>query len=289
MRSAKRLIAALALLLAVILAAEGMLQLASRFVAERSDASGMVGKDRILCVGDSHTYGVMVERGESYPARLQQILDRREPGLHAVVNRGVPGMNTSQLRNRVPGWLDYYRPDLLIVWAGVNNAWNTAELDRPPSALWSAVDRALLGSRLYRLLRVRLHTRSLDRGAVEYREAEGPDLSRVESHATADFAAIADEARAADVDLIFVTYPNPVGAFVGANDAMRRVAQEKGAYLVDSSLSLGRVPVEKREWHPGFHPGADTYAEIARDVSEIVLDRDGAAKRLPAPEGAAGS
>ena len=160
--------------------AELSLQVASLFAPERLEDGGDGARYRVLCVGDSHTWGAGVERDESYPGHLQRILDELRPGLFQVMNLGVPGMNTAQLRKRVPEWFSRHEPDLLVVWAGVNNAWNTAEVEDAPTSFLAWLDRQLLRSRVYRLGRVRFHDRKLERYALQRPEDgtwNGPDRS----------------------------------------------------------------------------------------------------------------
>jgi hypothetical protein len=47
------------------------------------------GKQTILCLGDSITYGYGVDDAHTYPARLQAVLDREFPGRYSVLNGGV--------------------------------------------------------------------------------------------------------------------------------------------------------------------------------------------------------
>jgi lysophospholipase L1-like esterase len=47
------------------------------------------GKQTILCLGDSITYGYGVDDNHSYPARLQSALDNEFPGRYSVLNGGV--------------------------------------------------------------------------------------------------------------------------------------------------------------------------------------------------------
>jgi lysophospholipase L1-like esterase len=47
------------------------------------------GKEMVLCLGDSITYGYGVDDAHSYPARLQVALDREFPGRYSVLNGGV--------------------------------------------------------------------------------------------------------------------------------------------------------------------------------------------------------
>jgi lysophospholipase L1-like esterase len=71
---------------------------------------------RIVCIGDSFTWGLGVADNEPYPQVLERQLAARFPGLDVqVVNAGVPGFGTAdQLRffESRAEWLD---PDLLIV------------------------------------------------------------------------------------------------------------------------------------------------------------------------------
>lgn len=285
--------------------AELILQIASLVAPDRSGSWRASATTRILCVGDSHTWGAGVEREESYPGELQHFLDLEKPGFYSVMNLGLPGMSTTQLRNRITVWLSRYQPDLLIVWVGVNNAWNTAEMEEEPGNWQVWLDRRLIGSRLYRLVRVRMHDRELEHYAheaetpdvwridhverkltrdaaitvkhdgvietIRHHGSEQSDESQIEPRALPDLREIARLARAADVDPIFINYPLTQGWFNKANNALWRVSQEYEIPLVRSGTALQRVPREKREWLWASHPGAAIYREIARDVAKVVL------------------
>ena len=110
---------------------EGFFRIAG-FVAsntKRAD-SEKNGSYKILCVGDSSTYGLGASDPEkfSYPARLQQILDERaHTGKFDVINLGIPGINSSQVLNRMRSNIATYRPDLVIIMVGINDPWNLEE------------------------------------------------------------------------------------------------------------------------------------------------------------------
>jgi len=295
--------------LGTIAAAELLLQIASIFAPDRASSWRPEAKNRILCVGDSHTWGSGVEREEAYPAQLQIFLDEQEPGAYSVINLGLPGLSTTQLRRRVPDWLSRYQPDLMIIWAGANNAWNTAELEEGPSTLRAWLDRQLIRTRLYRLIRVQYHDRTLERYDPESRSDrvwqievdkklapqpdatftvkhegitetiahstdDAQDASRVIPRAVTDFRAIMGYSQAANVRVIFVSYPINLGSIEQANIAAWRISTEYDSPLIDTSVSVDRIPLEKQVWLWANHPGPAMYIEIARDIARVVLSQD---------------
>jgi lysophospholipase L1-like esterase len=287
--------------------AEATLQVASLFVHDRSGDGWRPGADyRVLCVGDSHTYGAGVAEPDSYPAHLQRFLDERAPGRYSVLNLGVPGMSTRQVLNRLPLNVDRLSPDLVIVWCGINDAWNLSELSDDPGGWAAWLDRVAVRSRLYRLLRVRLHDWRFERdlSAVQAKEGTryriasdapedprapqtvhwGSAVERVQ-HEVGEFKAdaameqrVADDLEAmvryasgAGVRLVFVTYPLDFSVSYTANRAIRRVAKELGVRLVESPPAMQRVPKERYSVLWAGHPSGPTYEEIARDVADAVV------------------
>ncbi len=73
----------------------------------------------ILAFGDSLTAGFGVDLQDSYPARLQRLLD--EKGYrYKVVNAGVSGDTTAGGAARI-GWVLQHEPEIVIIQLGAND------------------------------------------------------------------------------------------------------------------------------------------------------------------------
>ncbi len=145
---------ALAGALVAILLIEGGLQIAALWMwwhAQRTESPPVLGAEthnerRVLCVGDSFTYGEGAASPEmAYPSQLQRLLDgavTSEPRISwHVINRGWPGRNSSELLQRLPGMLIRERPDYVIILIGNNNRWSHAEMTLPAPQLHGASER----------------------------------------------------------------------------------------------------------------------------------------------------
>ena len=82
-------------------------------------AAGETGPPVILAFGDSLTAGFGVDMRDSYPSRLQRLLD--EKGYHyKVVNAGVSGDTTAGGASRIR-WVLQHEPEIVIIELGAND------------------------------------------------------------------------------------------------------------------------------------------------------------------------
>ena len=299
---------------AMLILAELALQVASFFVASRA-SDNPLRAHRILCVGDSHTFGSGIPATESYPAALQNFLDERAPGTYTVINLGVPGMSTAQLLRRLPQFVRLYRPETVVVWVGINNAWNRADMDLRESGWLARLDGLATRSRLYRLIRVKLNDRKLDRAfkagvvvdpspaghqAHPVKRVDGDQLlnrggkletihhvrgafrmdRQIREAAQRDFETMASYLRAAGIRMILITYPIDFGYPGGANEAIRAAAKARHLGVIESGPAVKRVPPADRKFIWAAHPTGPIYREIARDVADRVLPKSGGTASL---------
>jgi acyl-CoA thioesterase I len=87
----------------------------------------------VLAFGDSLTSGVDVETDETYPQVLKRLLGCE------VVNAGIPGELSAEGLRRLPGSLEKYHPDLVILCHGGNDLLASA-----PDALIAPNIRAMI-------------------------------------------------------------------------------------------------------------------------------------------------
>jgi len=256
----------------------------------------VTGGRRVLCLGDSNTFGVYLQEREreAYPGQLEQVWRERgrTPPIE-VLNAGYPGTNSSLLRSEFPGMLEALQPDVAVVMVGVNDFW-TAPVTVDPEEPGGVVDFLRQHSRVFRsyaLLRRRLGgaalevTESANRGleggtgVVRFGDREfrlgwerSPgsvrgawrDLER-------NLAGLAEEAARARVELVLMTYPSSKDAYAAANRAILRAVRVSGTTLVDLQAVFRSRCAERdcADWlHPDQHPRAAGHRLIAETLVE---------------------
>ena len=261
---------------------------------------------RVLCLGDSNTYGLWATRENAYPPRLERLWRERGgvPDIE-VINLGVPGLNSSRLLGELPRILDELQPDWVVLMVGVNDFWTLPVAVAVDADEGAAVADGgwLRHSRVYQGLRmaVRLVQRGERRevevdldvapepgdvpyggrdyvaryGDVEFEmgfergATTGEERARLARNLDALVAAI--EGRGSRV--VLMSYPARFGkGYPQANAEIRRAAGRTGTPLVDLTKAFeAHCPeAECPDWLlPDRHPTARGYAHIA----EVLADR----------------
>jgi lysophospholipase L1-like esterase len=257
-----------------LVVAEIALQVAAAYLRSTRaiPASALTGRRRIVCLGDSNTYGLYVGRTAAWPQQLERTWGGAGPLPPVeVINLGYPGTDSSRLRNRLGQVLDAIQPDVVLMMVGANDFWTEPEpaRDEPPDAggmAWRHLRVYRLGYMLWQAFRrptLELTGETTvpspeapgavvgERGTFTFggyeipfawrtREGGGGDpawLTRLH----ADLGAIVARARAVEVPIILVTYPSRHGLYGFANDVIRRVAGETAVPLIDLAQLVRRV------------------------------------------------
>lgn len=100
---------------------------------------------RILALGESTTAKLS---GRAWPEFLQEALDLRVGvGKFRVINLGISGANSRVISTRLPAYVAYYQPQMVITMMGINDVGDE-----------SMTERFLNRSRVYRFLSILWHT-----------------------------------------------------------------------------------------------------------------------------------
>ncbi|MCC6159093.1 MAG: hypothetical protein IT350_13680 [Deltaproteobacteria bacterium] len=86
------------------------------------------GEVRVLCVGDSVTFGNSWD--DSWPGHLQVLLDADAPGRYVVLNGATPGHNPVQVKRLLQGRWMALEPDI-VVWYESPRVVDRVELPAP--------------------------------------------------------------------------------------------------------------------------------------------------------------
>ena len=69
-------------------------------------------KTRMLCIGDSHTYGAGNQEQEIWPELLKNKL-----GIEQILNLGVPGVSADHLARNITSYVDRFKPEeVFVLW-----------------------------------------------------------------------------------------------------------------------------------------------------------------------------
>jgi lysophospholipase L1-like esterase len=79
------------------------------------------GVIRVVCLGDSSTFGMNVEEVDSYPRQLARLLEQDHPGRFEVLNLGVPGYTSRQGLELLRREVLALEPDVVTFAFGTND------------------------------------------------------------------------------------------------------------------------------------------------------------------------
>jgi lysophospholipase L1-like esterase len=257
-----------------VVALEAILQVAALLaplISPTPETAGTPGAVRILLVGDSHAAGAGAAAGQRLSDHLERMLSARHPGrVFEVSNVGRSGVNSAYVANRLESHLVAYRPQVVIVWVGVNDLWNSLETEAWAASDWRLrLQRLLLHSKLYRLLVVLRHTRRGDEPPAAERWAVRGDLARTTKGLAFDLERMARSASTLGTPILFMNYPVP---YPGVNATIQWTALRLGVPVVKTDSDVWRAKDDGHEkaelltFAAGPHPTGLLYRYVAEST-----------------------
>jgi len=124
---------------------------------------------RVICLGDSPTFGTNVRYEEAYPYLLEKALQARGLAVE-VINAGMPGTTLWNQTIMYADHLKEYRPDLLVLYSnyGYRADYLALRKTRDQRPLLEETRRGLARLHLYRLLRRTLRPPKFEKRPTQY-------------------------------------------------------------------------------------------------------------------------
>ena len=245
------------------------------------------GTFRVVCLGDSCTFGFRAAAQDAYPARLQKLFDARggTPRVE-VINGGVPGTVLFQQVHLLREKLLPFAPDLVIDWSAPNWVQSVKRYrDRmkdPP--FYVALQRPLRRLALYRWLVGRFRPAPREKAYYELLnvDPQGPGKTPVADYLD-DYRQDLEELRRLSLDrgfaLIFTNYPRLQNILVRDIDpprdgsfhfaTLQAFCRAYGYPLVDL-IGPQRPGADQSLWMDDVHPSGKGAQIIAKTLYDAI-------------------
>jgi lysophospholipase L1-like esterase len=269
----------------------------------------MTDEFRVLCLGDSNTYGVYLVPEDSFPSQLEATWNETvdTPKLR-VFNLGYPGVDSSQLRFDLVRMLDSFRPHVVVLMVGANDYWTVPRaFDEAPGSA-TILERIERGSRLYRLVYMLANayrseelesprfpigrsdgSETENRGEFVFgdeifelkwvREKKTTRKQQRSAQLRENLRAIVEQARERATPIVLMTYPTQQqrGFYRRASQVIAKTARELDAPLVDLRREFAQQCPDlacEELLFPDRHPKRPGYRivadAVARELEKLV-------------------
>ncbi len=248
-------------------------------------ASKPQGTIRILCMGDSCTFGART--ASPYPVLLEELLSARFDRSIEVLNAGVPGHASHQGVGLLERYLKF-SPDFVVVYYGWNDHWlKTTALSGPKLPDPPITDHVLI-LRGLRLAWERAQARSAIREEEEDIDMVRTELRLPPLHYWAMLDEFAVLGKRHGFQVVYMTAPSALNREVVRwiieeqgwakpetnlpelheyyNNITREIAEDKGAVLVDLAQVFAERSDEPLIHSDGVHPSQAGHALIAQTL-----------------------
>ncbi len=236
---------------------------------------------RILALGDSTTFGWGLEQDQTYPARLEHILQEKHPEVVIqVLNGGIPGYTSFQGLHHFKKNAAPYEPDIVLFGYIVQDARKTAITDKQQRLIDIEVQRRRINP-LYRLRMVRyLHWKYVkylswrNQGLSERAEGDPTAQTRVPlADYEENILTFARLCKAQGAQLVLFGFPLEVIGYTKYHrELLASVAKREGLPHFDPSNRIHEAARRETLYFPQDkgHPNAKGCALIARLLADYL-------------------
>ncbi len=277
---------------------EGLLRLAGfGYYATHKKPEAASSGYKVFCVGESSTWGVGASNPgvKGYPHQLEKRL--RKKFFHKQIRvffDDTIGQNTSEILQKMPGYIKKYQPDLIIFMVGANNWWN---LDKSNILLFSKnnlVSDLTLKTiifldkfRTWKLFKWLYYSFAGYKERWDHYFSEEEPIVDLEKKLNKNFGgslwkianALAEHdliemvkiVQANGIEAIICTYP----AEPGIDSIHRNVAEEFDVPLVDNSKIFEKLSNREQFFsNDGWHPNDKGYNIVAENIFNSIVDNN---------------
>jgi lysophospholipase L1-like esterase len=291
----KKILTLLLLCASLLAAAEAFLQCVHVFSTSKKIPSVTPAR-KILCLGDSFTYGSGADKNSSYPSQLEYLLNANNlPEKFQVINLAATGISSSMIANELDGYLKKYDPDIAIILAGANDHWNMKDsnildvknrLRAGISGFFMRLNIFLFNFRTYRLLQLAFHEIACKINKTEKNSGETITLSNIDEPSLVQELVKFNCRKMGQVlssplrkfQLFLQTYPDHPKLI---NAAIRQTAHDYGIHLIDQESLFPKADrLSEFLSSDGWHLNAKGYNQMAVNIYNDFLRRGIVKNRL---------
>lgn len=261
-------------------------------VSRVGDIDGSI--QRILCLGDSFTYGLGAEKEYSYPTQLERLLNDNNSGREfKVFYYGIDGLSSSIIANTLSDNINKYRPDILIILAGCNDHWALYQSNLSKVLKGEKINDSLLRAKifLYRFRAFRLiqlvfnemadkiqDTKRDKSGTIKFTNITDENLNR--ALIEYNYKKIIQVVNSSNpgIRLFFQTYPVGVEHI---NKFIKTVALDYKIPIIEQDVIFSKLnEIKPFVASDGWHLNAKGYNLMAKNIYKKFLEEGIIDKRL---------
>ena len=236
------------------------------------------GTFRVICLGDSATFGWSVGDEETYPSQLELALQKAHPGCKVeVLNLGVTGYTSFQGRQLFKKWGPLLKPDLVLASFGVNDRYPALRSDEEhhQAGTWKVgrLNLLLRHSEVYKLVKAGVVYAERRRSGLSLNQKTFlPQLKRKvsEDEYSANLKAINDECQNIGCQVIILNDDFPSLAQDPSLDLLRAVAEKHGGSLSPAWKPWNEIDLNNKISGETGAPLLDLRSLLAENIPQVL-------------------